>query len=237
MASLSDNDKYNNTILKVVDAIKNADYILVGGASGMSAAGGPDWYKDNDRTYLKNFQDIQNKYKAGSIWKNLYLEEYTHQHWQSREDWWGFLITLMHFVSHEEVYQPYKDLKDILEGKEYDIITTNQDGQFVNAFPEKNVAIIQGDWTYFQCSKRCHDEVYPGKELINELFTHVCNGQLPKELIPRCDKCGEEKKHGFEIMDSWRENFTNINMKNIADFLITQKEKEKQFTLNLVLEI
>lgn len=142
--SLNNDIQYNNTILKVSNAIKNADYILVGGASGMSAAGGPNWYDDNDKIY---FQDIQNKYHAGSIWKNLYLEECTHQHWKSREDWWGFLITLMHFINHEEVYQPYKDLKEILEGKEFDIVTTNQDGQFVKAFPEKNVAIIQGDWS------------------------------------------------------------------------------------------
>lgn len=131
LMSLNNDIQYNNTILKVSNAIRNADYILVGGASGMSAAGGPNWYNDNDEIYLKNFQDIENKYHAGSIWKNLYLEEYTHQHWKSREDWWGFLITLMHFINHEEVYQPYKDLKEILEGKEYDIVTTNQDGQFV----------------------------------------------------------------------------------------------------------
>lgn len=109
--SLNNDIQYNNTILKVSNAIKNADYILVGGASGMSAAGGPNWYDDNDEIYLKNFQDIQNKY---------------------------FL---------HDIYFEYKDLKEILEGKEFDIVTTNQDGQFVKAFPEKNVAIIQGDWS------------------------------------------------------------------------------------------
>lgn len=88
MITEGDQKEYNVVIQKVKNAIKNADYILIGGASGMSSAGGPDWYNDGDPTYLRNFQDIENKYHAGSLWKNYYLTEYTGQKWQSREDWW-----------------------------------------------------------------------------------------------------------------------------------------------------
>lgn len=194
---------YNETIQKVVKAIKDAEYILVGGASGMSAASGPDWYNDNDPIYLRNFQDIESKYHPGSLWKSYYLDHYSTQSWKSRDDWWGFLITLMHFMKHEPIYQPYADLKEILEGKDYDIVTTNQDGQFVKAFPEKDVAIIQGDWMYFQCSQSCHDKVYPGSELIDELYSHVEDGSLPSKYIPHCEKCGAEMREwvrGFEFL-------------------------------------
>ena len=101
-------------------------------------------------------------------------------------------ITLLHFIIQEPVYQAYADLKEILQNKNYDIVTTNQDEQFVKTFPEKDVAIFQGDWGYLQCSKRCHDKVYDSKELIDNLFSHVENGQLPSQYIPKCEKCGNE---------------------------------------------
>lgn len=43
----AENTEYQETLQKVADAIKKAEYILVGGASGMSSANGPDWYNDN----------------------------------------------------------------------------------------------------------------------------------------------------------------------------------------------
>ena len=144
----SNDDEYVQTLQKVANEIKNAEYILVGGAAGMSASCGPNYYAKNDPIYLKNFKVFEDKYKAGSIWNNYYLIKTTGRNWESRESYWGFKITLMHFNLHEPIYQPYLDLKDILKDKDFDIVTTNQDTQFSRAFPEKDVAVIQGDWRY-----------------------------------------------------------------------------------------
>lgn len=64
----------------------------------------------------------------------------------------------------------------------------NQDTQFAREFPEKDVAIIQGDWRYFQCTKPCHDKVYDFSEKCDELFPKIVDGNLPTDLIPRCPK-------------------------------------------------
>ena len=203
VAMLSNDPEYVETLHKVADAIKNAEYILVGGAAGMSAAGSVDTYGINDPIYLKNFKDIEEKYHAGSIWRAYYLREYTGRDWESREDHWGFKITLMHFDLHDPIHQPYINLKNILKGKEFDIVTTNQDVQFPRAFPDKDVAVIQGDWRYLQCSKCCHDKVYESVDLCDELFPKIVKGSLPKELIPRCPKCGAEMiewVRGFEFL-------------------------------------
>ena len=192
MSIITPDKEYQETLEKVAEKIKDAEYILIGGAAGMSSASGINSYDINDPIYLENFKDIEAKYHAGSIWRLYYLKEYTGQDWESREDYWGFITTLMHFDLHERIYQPYIDLKEILANKNYDIVTTNQDVQFPRAFPEKDVAVIQGDWRYLQCSKRCHDKVYDSKELIDNLFSHVENGQLLSQYIPKFEKCGNE---------------------------------------------
>lgn len=140
----------------------------------------------------------------------------------------GFMSILMHFIKHEPVYEPYKDLKQILEGKDFDIVTTNQDHQFVKAFPEKDVAIIQGDWTYLQCSKRCHDEVYPVEDLIDQWYSNVQNGKLPSEFIPHCQKCGAE-------LHEWVRGFDTYYIISIINLLKNPKINQ-QFSLNWVLE-
>ena len=192
MSIITPDKEYQETLEKVAEKIKDAEYILIGGAAGMSSASGINSYDINDPIYLENFKDIEAKYHAGSIWRLYYLKEYTGQDWESREDYWGFITTLMHFDLHERIYQPYIDLKEILANKNYDIVTTNQDVQFPRAFPEKDVAVIQGDWRYLQCSRRCHDKVYPSVELCDKLFSHVKDGKLPSDLIPRCPKCNAE---------------------------------------------
>lgn len=88
---ISPDHEYQETLQKVADKIKNADYILVGGTSRMSSANGPSFYEVNDPIYLENFKDIESKYHTGSIWRTYYLKEYTGHDWESREDFWGFL--------------------------------------------------------------------------------------------------------------------------------------------------
>lgn len=65
--------------------------------------------------------------------------------------------------------QPYYDLSEILKDKNYYILTTNQDTQFSRIFSEEKISAIQGDWRYFQCSRRCHDELYDSVETLHKL--------------------------------------------------------------------
>ena len=86
----------------------------------------------------------------------------------------------------------YLDLLQLLQDKNYFIVTTNQDTQFSKAFPEENISPIQGDWRYFQCSSRCHDQVYFNKEQVEEMYANIEGTRIPTELIPVCPKCGQE---------------------------------------------
>lgn len=164
------NSDYQITLQKMATAIKVADYVIVGGAAGMSAAAGPDWYNPGDPTYLEKFKAIEDKYHTGSLWRNYYLEQYTGKNWKNRGDYWGFKLTVAHYNLHVAIFQPYHDLKAVLKDKDYDIITTNQDCQFPRAFPEKEVATIQGNWSYFQCANKCMTKFIRANQLLISYF-------------------------------------------------------------------
>lgn len=174
-------------IIELVNKIEEADYILVGGAAGMSmAGGGANWY-ENDQSYQINFNEFEEKYHAGSLWNLFYNPT-----WESRSSYWGFLVSLIHWIKNVDILEPYDDLKKLIEDKAYEIVTTNQDTQFTRAFPEKDIAIIQGSWDYLQCSSRCHDKVYESHKIIEDLYKQLQGTEIPHHLIPRCPKCGAE---------------------------------------------
>lgn len=57
----------------------------------------------------------------------------------------GISDNFLHTTQTAPVRKPYIDLDAILNGKDFHILTTNQDTQFVKLYPEEKVSEIQGD--------------------------------------------------------------------------------------------
>ena len=92
-----------------------------------------------------------------------------------------------------ETGRPYYDLMELLEGKTYHIMTTNQDFQFTRVVQEEKLSAIQGDSRYFQCSSRCHDEIFYNKDMVYGMNAAIDSDlKIPTEMIPRCPQCGAE---------------------------------------------
>ena len=53
---------YGQQIETFARMIEDADCVLVGGASGLSAAGGGDFYYDDNATYRKHFSKFAERY-------------------------------------------------------------------------------------------------------------------------------------------------------------------------------
>ena len=53
---------YSEQIDRLVQEIKEADCVVVGGASGLSAAGGGDFYYEDNDSYRKYFRPFAEKY-------------------------------------------------------------------------------------------------------------------------------------------------------------------------------
>ena len=74
---------YEEQIERLVGEIKEAECILVGGASGLSAAGGGDFYYEDNASYRKYFGKYAEKYHFKGAFDGMMRQ------WDSREEFWG----------------------------------------------------------------------------------------------------------------------------------------------------
>ena len=137
---------YSEQIHRLVQEVKEADCVVVGGASGLSAAGGGDFYYEDNDSYRKYFRPFAEKYHFKGAFAGMMHP------WKTREEYWGYLATFLHTTQTAPVRHSYLDLDALLKGKDFFILTTNQDTQFVKLYPEEKVAEIQGDHRFFQCA-------------------------------------------------------------------------------------
>ncbi|MCB5385600.1 AAA family ATPase [Blautia glucerasea] len=52
---------------------------------------------------------------------------------------------------------------------------------------------------------RCHDEVYPNQKAVLAMTEEEVNGRVPKELLPKCPKCGGDMEVNWGEMSSFTE--------------------------------
>ncbi|WP_283584222.1 SIR2 family NAD-dependent protein deacylase [Limosilactobacillus difficilis] len=178
---------YDQQIKLFAQKVKEADHIVIGGASGLSAAGGGDFYYKDTPSFYKYFGKFAKKYGIKGDFAGMKYP------WKTREEFWGYLATFLYTTQHAPVRQPYKDLKKIIGDKDYFFLTTNQDTQAIKEFPEDKVAEIQGDHRFFQYSQQCTDDVWDAVQPVEDMVKAMDDGTaIPTEMIPKCLHCGAE---------------------------------------------
>lgn len=178
---------YDEQIAAFAREVASADAVLVGGASGLSAAGGGDFYYADTASFRAHFGKFAEKYHFVGAFNGIRAP------FQSRAEFWGYLATFLHTTQTAPLRAPYKDLDAILAGKDFHILTTNQDTQFVKLYPESKVSEIQGDHRFFQCSRCCTDETWDAVVPVREMIASMGEGtEIDPDLIPRCPHCGAE---------------------------------------------
>ncbi len=178
---------YDDAIKTFAQKVNETDCVVVGGASGLSAAGGGDFYYENNETYRKYFGKYAKKYGFNGAFEGSFYR------YDSSAEKWGYLITFLHTTLNAPIRKPYLDLDKILKDKDFFVITTNQDTQFVKLYPESKVAELQGDHRFFQCENCCTDDTWDSVKTVNELFSEMGeNTAIPEDKIPRCPHCGGE---------------------------------------------
>lgn len=157
---------------KLLEKIEISDAILVGATAGMSAACGFNFFYQNDSYFQKYLGEFHKKYGYTGAFNGFYYR------YPSSEARWAFLARMGYMEYECETGKPYYDLMELLAGKNYHIMTTNQDFQFTRVVPEEKLSAIQGDSRYFQCSRRCHDEIFYNKDMV-----YAIDARVPSILI------------------------------------------------------
>ncbi len=216
---------YSEQINSLAKQIHQADCIVVGGASGLSAAGGGDFYYDDTPSYRKYFGKYARKYGFKGAFAGTMFP------FEDPAERWGYLATFLHTTLTAEIREPYLVLNELLKDKDFFVVTTNQDTQFVKLYPENQVAQIQGDHRFFQCSRSCCDEVWEASEIVEDMISAMGEETaIPKSMIPRCPHCGAEafpwvRGYGNFLMGERYES----EYEKISEYLMDHRENRILF--------
>ena len=168
------------------EKIDSADAIVVGVASGMSAASGFRFYYMDDDTYRMIAGGLADKYDIHSMFDLLYDPRL------SRGEWWAMILRTIKYVYESPTGETYTDLAELLEGKNFYCVTTNQDAQLYRVFPADKITRLQGDWRYFQTKDRSVDEIFYNHDMVMDLIPKIEGDSLPEKYFPRYEKTGVE---------------------------------------------
>ncbi len=187
---------------KIKEAINNADAIVIGAGAGLSTAAG---FVYGGERFQKLFADFIEKYG--------YTDEYTGGFRvveRPAEEFWAFWSRNIYINRYTDAPKStYQDLLQLVQNKEYFVLTTNVDHCFQKAgFDKQRLFYTQGDFGLLQCSEPCHKATYDNEAIVKEMvlaqgFVVADDGSLqiptegkikmtvPTELIPLCPRCGE----------------------------------------------
>ena len=206
-------EKFVQRLDNFVKTINEADYIIIGAGAGLSTAAGIEY---TGKRFEDNFKDYIDEYGFTDLYSSGFYPFKT-----SEEKWayWARHIAINRFdVGETEVYTK---LRQLVEDKDYFILTTNVESQFpINGFDTNRIFATQGDYGLLQCSKPCHDKLYNNEKQVREWIAKTKDFKIPTELIPKCPICGSEmdinlrKDDTFVEDDAWR-----VMRKNYEDFL------------------
>ena len=112
---------------------------------------------------------------------------------ESLEEHWAYWSRYIYINRYMDVDNGvYKRLFELVEDKDYFVLTTNVDHQFQKAgFDKHRLFYTQGDYGLFQCSEPCCQESYDNEECVKDMLEFQEDMRVPTELIPRCPKCGK----------------------------------------------
>lgn len=181
-------------------ALNGADAVLIGAGAGLSASAG---FIYTGERFQKYFGDFALKYGFRDMYSGgFYPFESLEEHWAY---WSRYIFINRYMAPPKPVYQK---LYELIQNKDYFVLTTNVDHCFQNAgFDKRRLFYTQGDYGLFQCSKPCCRKTYDNEPVIRKMTAaqgfaadadntlRLPEGAVPKmtvppELVPYCPVCG-----------------------------------------------
>lgn len=168
---------------RLAQALEQAEAVLVGAGAGLSAAAGLTYSGERFDRYFADFRD---KYGITDIYSGGF---YPFPDLETYWAWWSRHIFVNRYA--EEPGQPYRDLLQLLQGKDYFVLTTNVDHQFQLAgFDKQRLFYTQGDYGLLQCSVPCQQVTYDNEQIVRAMMEQQEGMRVPSELVPYCPNCG-----------------------------------------------
>ena len=176
-------EECNSRIIQAKQAIKQADYIIIGAGAGLSTAAGLEY---SGEKFEKDFKEFIEKYHFDNLYSASFYE------FKTQEEKWAFFAKMIKLNRYnEKPLKLYQELYEIVKNKEYFVLSTNVDGQFYNSgFDQDKVFEVQGDYSYLQCENACHNKLYNNRDLVEQWLQNTKDCKIPSKLVMKCPVCG-----------------------------------------------
>lgn len=203
----ADNCAYEVAVARAADLLTRADAVVVGIGSGMSSSCGYDHYHHSsafdEGGPLERFRRAHGFDTLMDGFYHLYA---------TNEERWAYLAAYATLLERAPLGGAYLRLRELLEGKDFFVLTTNVDGQVRRAFQSERTWLFQGDFGYLQCCQPCCDRLSPMAPVADAILASLgeTGTAAPNELLPRCSRCGWlmepwVRDERFLEGDVWRE--------------------------------
>ena len=187
-------------LARLKQELETADAIVIGAGSGLSTAAGFTYSGERFERYFFDFHErfgIPDMYSGGF---------YPFPDNETRWAWWARHIYYNRYI--DEPKPVYRDLLELVKGKEYFVITTNVDHRFQRAgFDKARLFYTQGDYGLFQDARGIRRVTWDNEDWVMhameaEGFVRDENGvfqvpedrnismRIPTELIPTAPEGG-----------------------------------------------
>ena len=190
--------------------LDQADAVVVGAGAGLSAAAGLTY---SGERFHAHFADFERKYGIQDMYSGGFYPFATREEYWA---WWSRHILINRYDAPPGA--PYLNLRRLLEGRDFFVLTTNVDHQFqLSGFPKRRLFYTQGDYGLWQCARACHAKTYENESAVREMAARQRDMRIPSELVPRCPVCGApmtgnlRSDDTFVEDDGWREAQARYN--------------------------
>ena len=185
---------------RIRKALAAADAIVIGAGAGLSTSAGLTYSGPRFEQYVFDFIKA---YRIPDIYSGGFYDYPTPEiYWA----WWSRHIYYNRYIDPPKPI--YKRLLELIKDKNFFVITTNVDHQFLRAgFPKERLFYTQGDYGQFQSPSPKIKKVYENEEIIMQMmkaqgFVRDADGvfqvpenkritmRIPARLVPLCPDDG-----------------------------------------------
>lgn len=203
--------------------LNEAEAIVIGGGAGLSTSAG---FEYGGTTFMNHFQYMHDLYG----YHDMYTAGF--HTFDKPESYWAYWSKFIYLNRYNQESLPlYDKLLELIQDKNYFVITTNVDHQFQKAgFDKKRLFYTQGDYGLFQCSKPCHNKTYDNEDQIKKMIQNIKDYKIPTQLLPKCPFCHSPMVPNLRCDERFVEDEGWMEAKDrYLDFINKNKKKKILF--------
>lgn len=184
---------------KLRSALQGADAVVIGAGAGLSTSAG---FVYNGERFQQYFCDFASKYGFSDMYSGGFYP------YATLEEYWAYWSRYIWINRYTPAPKPvYENLLQLVQDKDYFVLTTNVDHQFQKAgFDKHRLFYTQGDYGLFQCNQPCCQKTYDNEETVRQMMEQQRNMRVPSELVPRCPVCGRPMTINLRCDDTFVED-------------------------------